>query len=89
VLGGPQQGPPYGGGPGRTPAPRRIPDPDYGSGLPPREPVKADELVIRTALPDGVFGGPVSGYVYFRFQGKASKLKSVDLLYQDLTLKLK
>ncbi len=90
VIGGPRrQTPPYGQEPRTGPRPPRAPEPENPSGLPPAEKVSAEDLVVRTAFPDGSFAGPVSGFVYFRFTGKASKIKSVDLLYRDTVLKLK
>jgi hypothetical protein len=90
VLGGPtRQTPPYSGVGGRTPTPPRAPEPENRSGLPPAEPVKLSDLVVSTALPDGLFKGPISGFVYFPFGGKASKVRTVTLLYGDTTLKLK
>ena len=90
VLGGPtRQAPPYGQNPRTTPRPPRAPEPENPSGLPPAEKVNSAELLIRTALPEGTFSGPVSGYLYFWFSGKASKIKSVELLYRDAVLKLK
>lgn len=46
-------------------------------------------MIVKTAFPEGEFRGAVSGYVYFPFTGKASKIKSVELLYGDARLKLK
>jgi len=90
IVGGPpRQNPPYGQEPRTTPRPPRVPPPDNPSGLPPAEKVTAEELVVKTALPDGDFAGPVSGFLYFPFNGKASKIKSVELHYHDATLKLK
>jgi hypothetical protein len=89
ILGGPtRQMPPYGNG-RRTPTPPRAPEPENRSGLPPAETVSADELIPATALPEGDFKGPVSGYIYFPFTGKASKVRRVDLLYGDAILRLK
>jgi len=31
----------------------------------------------------------VSGFLYFPYEGKASGLKSIDLLFQDAVMKLK
>lgn len=90
TLGGPtQQVPPYGGPTRRTPTPPRAPAPEDRSGLPKPEPVKVTELVVTAALPDGAFKGPVSGFVYFPYTGKASKVRTVTLLYGDASLKLK
>jgi hypothetical protein len=90
VLGGPpRQTPPYGQEPRTTRRPPRAPDSENRSGLPAPEKVNPEELVVRTAFPEGTFSGPVSGFLFFPFSGKASKIKSVDLLYHDATLKLK
>ena len=89
ILGGPTQQGPYGMPRGRTPAPPRAPAPENRSGLPPAEPVRLDEVIAKTAFPEGEFRGAVSGFVYFPFAGKASKIKSVELHYGDTRLKLK
>jgi hypothetical protein len=90
VLGGPtRQAPPWGGPTRRTPTPPRAPAPEDRSGLDKPEPVKVTELVVSAALPDGEFKGPVSGFLYFPFQGKASKIRAVTLVYGDTKLKLK
>lgn len=89
IVGGPSRPlPPFGGG-RRTPAPPRAPEPDLRDRAPRPEPVRADELIAASALPEGEFKSPVSGYVYFPFTGKASKIKRVDLLYGDAVLRLK
>jgi hypothetical protein len=61
----------------RGPAPPRVPA-DSATG--PTEPVDVAELVKKVALPEGKTNWPVSGYVFFPYRGKASKLKSVELL---------
>ena len=53
------------------------------------EPVRPEELLVRTALSDGEFRGPVSGFLYFAYKGKPSGIKSLDLLYEDAVLKLR
>src|SRR3954447_26614386 len=89
TLGGPTgQMPPY-GQQRRAPAPPRAPAPDYRGNVPAAESVAADQLVVSTALPDGTFKGPVSGFVYFPFSGKVTKIRTVELLYGETTLKLK
>jgi len=45
--------------------------------------------LIRTALPEDPHPGAVSGFIYFPYGGKASGLKSIELLFQDAVLKLK
>jgi hypothetical protein len=80
---------PFPTGRGRMPAPPRAPAPDDRSGLPAAEPVRLDEVIVKTALPEGEFRGAISGYLYFPFTAKASKIKSVELHYNDVRLKLK
>jgi hypothetical protein len=69
--------------------PAQAPDPAH----PERDPTEtADAALVRTALPEGEFHGPQSGFLYFPFEGKTKKIKSLDLVYQDdagvLTVKL-
>jgi hypothetical protein len=80
---------PFPTGRSRMPAPPRAPAPEDRSGQPPAEPVRLDEVIVKTALPEGEFRGAVSGYLYFPFTGKASKIKSVELHYGEARLKLK
>jgi hypothetical protein len=61
----------------RGPAPPRVPT---GNSPTPTEPVDPAELVQKVALPEGKTNWPVSGYVFFPYRGKASKLKSVELI---------
>jgi len=91
ILGGPTgQRPPYGQPGGQSPrTPPRAPEPDYRGNVPHGEDVKASDLVTQTALPEGNFPGAVSGYLYFYFRGNASKIHTVELLYNGVTLKLK
>jgi hypothetical protein len=83
ILGGPP-------GMGR-PAPRtpRAPEPEDRSGLGKKESLSAPELLVRVALPSGVYNGPVSGFLYFPFKGKIKSIGSLELLYQDTILKLR
>lgn len=63
---------------------RLPPPPSTGAGGVPRpeaEPVDAAALAVTQALPEGEIRVPVTGYIYFPFQGKLSKVKSVELLY--------
>lgn len=90
VLGGPTgQRPPYGQPGGQTPPRPRAPAPDYRGNVPRGEDVKASELARQTAFPEGNYAGAVSGYLYFYFRGNASKIHTVELLYNGVTLKLK
>jgi hypothetical protein len=78
------------GGPSRRPpAPPRAPAPGPPGGIDRPEPVRAEELVVQTALPSGEHRGPVSGFLYFAWKGKPSSIKSLELLYQDTILKLR
>jgi hypothetical protein len=89
ILGGPtRQLPPY-GRTGPTPAPPRAPEPDYRGNVPGSQPVTAEELVVSTALPEGTFKGPVSGFVYFPYTGKVTRIRRVELIYGETSLKLK
>jgi hypothetical protein len=90
ILGGPPQSqPPYGDQSRRLPQPPKAPEPDYRGNVPAAEPVRAGELAMKTALPAGDFAGAVSGYLYFFYKGKPSKIKTVELVYKDAVLQLK
>ena len=71
----------------RLPSPPRAPNGD--SNTPQKETVKADELLMKTALPEGPHKGPVSGFVYFPWRGKVSTIKSIELVYDDVTIRLR
>jgi hypothetical protein len=73
----------------RTPRAPRAPDPDAPGGVEPQPRIRADELVVRTALPEGDFSGPVSGFLYFPYKGKTTSIKSLNLVYGDAALKLR
>ncbi len=89
ILGRPVPGQTPGGPPNTGPRPPRAPDPADRSGLDKPEPVSATDLLIRTALPEGSFKGPVSGFLYFPWKGKPKSIKNLDLLYDDAVLKLR
>jgi hypothetical protein len=80
---------------GRWPVPRQpIPMPQPPSqeeraGIEPRERVPAHQLVVQTALPEGTFEGPVSGYLYFPYKGKTASIQTLELVYNDAVLKLR
>jgi len=81
----PGQAPPVG-----TPRPLPGSDEDpLGGGVPRTPRLTAQELLVETALPEGESRGPVSGYLYFPFRGKAAFLKSVELLFGDAVVKLR
>jgi hypothetical protein len=66
----------------RLPRSPRAPDPDDRRGVEREEPEHAEDVVARTALPEGAATKPVSGYLFFRYQGKAKSIKSLELIYQ-------
>lgn len=76
----------------RLPAPPRAPEPENPSGMERESPVRAEELVVECALPEGIAKGPVSGYLYFPHKGKVSSIRSLELIYTgtagNTTLKL-
>ena len=88
VLGRPAPTQVPGGPPATGPRPPRAPESTPGSAERP-EPERADEVLVRTALPEGDFEGPVSGYLYFPYKGKSTSVKSVVLLCYGLVLELK
>ena len=65
----------------RLPAPPRAPVPEDPSGSEKPEPVRADELVLEAALPEGERKSAAAGYLYFAYRGKTKSVRSVDLLY--------
>jgi hypothetical protein len=82
------QGPfPGGPEPNRLPTPPRAPDGD--SNTPTRETPKAEEVLVKTALPEGKFTEPVSGFIFFPWTGKVSAIKSLELLYDGVAIKLR
>ena len=92
VLGAPRQTTQVPGEPPRPAQPYPVPgsDEDPLGGGAPREPrISANELLTQTALPEGKYHTAVSGYIYFQHRGKASSLKTVELLFQDAVLKLR
>jgi len=47
------------------------------------------DLATQTALPQGEFKHPVSGFLYFAYKGKNSSIKSLVLVYEDAEIKLR
>ncbi len=90
-MGNPQGRDPVTGAPERRrlPNPPRAPDAGAPGGAEPRQREHPEELLVRTALPEDPHRGPVSGFLYFPYEGRASRLKSIDLLFQDAAMKLK
>jgi hypothetical protein len=89
ILGRPVPSQVPGGQTPRAPLPPHAPASDPPGGIDRPEPVRAEELVAETALPEGEQRGPVSGFLYFAYKGKTSSIKSLDLLYEDVVLKLR
>ncbi len=72
----------------RGPTPPRAPEADPPGGIE-RTRVTPEEVLLNTALPAGENKGRVSGFVYFPFTGKPGSLKSIELVYDSVSLKLK
>ncbi len=89
IIGRPRPTQVPGGQQPRVPKPPRAPDPDPPGGLRPERRVRADELVVETALPEGTYRGAVSGFLYFPYKGKISSIKSLELLYDEAVVKLR
>jgi hypothetical protein len=92
IMGGPPRNnsPFPGSNPPGSQAPQPVPIPkDNPSGLQKEPPVKAEELVVQTALVEGPHHAAFSGFLYFPFKGKISSIKSLELLYEDAVLKLR
>jgi hypothetical protein len=91
MLGGPPRNQtPF---PGSNPPGSQLPQPtpiprDNPTGIQ-KEPVKADVLLIETALVEGQHHWAFSGFLYFPFRGKISSIKTLELLYEDAVLKLR
>ncbi|HVN04410.1 MAG TPA: hypothetical protein VMT86_08340 [Bryobacteraceae bacterium] len=93
VLGAPQPTERFPGDPGRMPrVPTSTPRDADPNGVGAQPPVTAEELVVQAALPQGEHRGPVSGYLYFSYQGKAKRIRTLELEFAgpqgDLTLPL-
>lgn len=70
--------------PAQTRVPGRVPQAptDASGGTAGGEQINLPEIVNAAALPEGPRKQPVSGYVYFPWSGKLTKLKKVELLVQ-------
>ena len=53
-----------------------------------QQPVDPYELLLQTSLEEGQHHAAIGGYLYFPFRGKIKSVKTLELLYQDVTLKL-
>ena len=88
-LGHPRAQPPYPGGPDPNRLPPQPRAPTGDSNIPAKETVKPEEVLVKTALPEGPHRGAVAGFLYFAWPGKVSSIKSIDLFYNDEVLKLR
>ena len=82
ILGRPQQVPRFPGDnrPAQTRLPGPVPRVPADAGAPEGEPFDPAQFIANTALPEGRFNKPVSGYVYFPYKGKLEKIKTVELI---------
>ena len=91
ILGGPPYNPtPFPGSnpPGsQPPPPVKVPR-DNPTGIE-KEPVRAEDVLRETALPEGEHRFPFSGFLYFPYRGKISGIKTLELSYGDIVLKLR
>jgi hypothetical protein len=92
VLGQPRPTERFPGDPdARTGPPPRRPD-DSPSGQDKEPPIKAEELVVHAALPEGERHEPTSGFLYFPYSGRISHIHSLELVFSspagDATLAL-
>jgi len=72
----------------RFPLPR-APEPVDRSGAEPRPAPRPEEVVAESALPDGPARGPVGGYLFFPSREKPSRIRSIELLFDGVVLKLR
>ena len=85
ILGGQQPGGRFPGdpratGPQRPQTPKAGGDQPTDSDRPP--PQSAAEAAVALAFQNGPCERPVSGYLYFRYDGKVKSIKSLDLIWQ-------
>jgi hypothetical protein len=65
----------------RLPPTPRAPGQEDRSGIDREPQVKPEEIVTRTALPEGETAKPVRGYLFFPFKGKNNSIKKLALVY--------
>jgi len=84
VLGAPRPVERFPGDPNaRTgPPPPQAPA-DNPSGMDKEPPVKAEDLVVEAALPEGEHHGPTSGFLYFPYRGKVRRIRSLELVFSS------
>jgi hypothetical protein len=84
ILGQPQPTERFPGDPnGRTGVPPPPMPDDNPSGLDKEPPVRAEDLAIETALPEGEHHGPTSGFLYFPYRGNIHHIRSLELLFSS------
>jgi hypothetical protein len=82
VLGQPRPVERFPGDPTVTNKPPLSRSPDDDPNAVAKEPaVKAEELVVQAALPEGERHGPTSGFLYFPYRGKLSHIRSLELVF--------
>lgn len=71
--------------PAHTPAAPRVPpvstDPSGGEVKPRSAPKSLDDVVQAATLPEGDVATPVSGYLFFAYEGNIKKIKHAELTY--------
>jgi hypothetical protein len=72
----------------KYPAPAGT-DPTSVSGAERAAPANPAELVVKVALEEGPAHAAKSGYLYFPYRGKLSKLNSIELVYGETVVKLR
>ena len=80
---------PYPSDPSVHPVPIPQAPKDDPTGIDHAPPVKAEELAVQVALPEGLQKRPTAGFLYFGYTGRTSSIKSVELVYKSTVLKLK
>ena len=71
----------------RQPGPQPVPNPTEPIGEKPT--VDYEQLIKNSALPEGRMNRPLAGYAYFPYDGKLKSIKTVELLIDDVVLKLR
>ncbi len=77
---------------GRWPGdPRQSPEPENRTPQvqPDKEPIDYERLITRSSLPEGKFNKALAGFLYFPYNGKLKSIKTVELLIDDVVLKLR
>jgi hypothetical protein len=57
----------------------RAPD-DNPTGADKEPPLRAEELAVQAALPEGEHHGPASGFLYFPYRGNIHRIRSLELV---------